>query len=53
MFVSAYRYSYDFGVVLGQGKRFSVQTSNRSVRKNSRIKCFVGKTNYPHNRIER
>jgi len=26
MFVRAYRGSYDFGVVLGQGKRFSVQT---------------------------
>lgn len=26
MFVRAYRYSYDFGVVLGQGKRFSIQT---------------------------
>ena len=25
MFVREYRYSYDFGVVLGQGKRFSVK----------------------------
>lgn len=41
------------GLFWGQGKRFPSRQSNRSVHKNSRIKCFVGKANYPHNRIER
>ena len=42
------------GLFLGQGKRFSVKAIQpRSVRKNSRIKCFVGKANYPHKRTER
>ena len=50
MFVRAYRCSYDFGA----GETFfRPDNPNRSVRKNSRIKCFVGKANYPHNRIER
>ena len=42
------------GLFLRQEKRFSVKAIQplRS-RKNSRIKCFVGKANYPHNRIER
>ena len=41
------------GLFWGGGNVFPSRQSNRSVRKNSRIKCFVGKTNYPHNRIER
>lgn len=41
------------GLFWGRGNVFPSRQSNRSVRKNSRIKCFVGKANYPHNRIER
>lgn len=41
------------GLFWGRGNVFPSRQSNRSVRKNSHIKCFVGKANYPHNRIER
>ncbi|MFC2719879.1 MAG: hypothetical protein ACFN40_04895 [Bacteroidota bacterium] len=41
------------GLFGGRGNVFPSRQYNRSVRKNSHIKCFVGKANYPHNRIER